>query len=187
MATELQPSSITSSWLVSIHGANDKWHISSGSIELIIYQAFNVTRKKKNSFPFSRQHVRCLQNRFMLILVPPLCLSTFWLNETPTSIRKTRSRGQSKRNVHKISDDEISPAPFSEKSKPNKIALSDRGTLNGARLFCVMFTKKKSDFDNILHVRHSTRFLNESFNKKTLCNGFQSLAEAMCVESDQVA
>lgn len=34
--------------------------------------------------------------------------------------------------------------------------------------FVLCLRRKKSDFDNILHVRHSTRFLNESLNKNTL-------------------
>lgn len=164
MATELQPSSITSSWLVSIHGANDKWHISSGSIELIIYHAFNVTRKKKNLFPFSRQHVRCLQ--IHVDTCSPIMLKHFLIKWNANF--HSKDADEARETFTKLVMMKFRQLHFLRNPNQTKLRRAIAEHWMERDCFVLCLRRKKSDFDNILHVRHSTRFLNESLNKNTL-------------------
>lgn len=81
------------------------------------------------------------------------------------SIQKSKKKREAKLAMMKFCD-RSSRFHFSENLEQTNSVLR---LLNGARLFCVCASEEeKSDFDNFLHVRHSTRFLNESLNKNSL-------------------
>ena len=150
-----------------------KRHILSGSNGPIIYH-FSVSPIKKR-WKTSAKHFAfnmcCLfKQRHHVHTCFPLCLSTFWLNETATSIWNTNPRTETKLVMMKFSPF----IPRKHQRSPENFFFFHfiimRVILNGARLF--MLLREKKAILIISYMCDIPRDFSMSRQMKTHCNRF---------------